>query len=96
MMLELCRLKHWAVAGMSINYIKCFDLIPRQVVLALPFKLGMDPGTCKICPRAHANLSPAATPPWSTWYLASSPPQGQLSGCCLRIPRTQVPHSPLS
>ena len=28
LLLELCRLRGWVVAGMSINYKKCFDLIP--------------------------------------------------------------------
>ena len=45
-LLELCRLRGWAVAGMSIDYVKCFDLIPQAVVLALALELGMDPGTC--------------------------------------------------
>ena len=27
-LLELCRLRAWTVAGMSIDYVKCFDLIP--------------------------------------------------------------------
>ena len=45
-LLELCRLRGWAVAGMGIDYVKCFDLIPQAVVLALAFELGMDPGTC--------------------------------------------------
>ena len=34
-LLELCCLRGWAVAGTSIDYIKCFDLIPQAVVLAL-------------------------------------------------------------
>ena len=46
-LLELCRLKRWAVAGMSIYYVKCFNLIPQAVVLALALELGMDPGTCR-------------------------------------------------
>ena len=41
-LLKLCRLKRWAVAGMSINYVKCFDLIPQAVVPALALEL--DPG----------------------------------------------------
>ena len=46
-LLELCRLRGWAVAGMSIDYIKCFDLIPQAVMLAPALELGMDPGTCQ-------------------------------------------------
>ena len=45
-LLELCRLRGWAVAGTSIDYIKCFDLIPQAVVLALALELGIDPGAC--------------------------------------------------
>ena len=29
-LLEMCRPRGWAVAGMSIDYIKCFDLIPGR------------------------------------------------------------------
>ena len=43
-LLELCRLRGWAVAGMSIDYVKCFDLIPQAVVLALAMDLDPDPG----------------------------------------------------
>ena len=32
---------------MSIDYVKCFGLIPQAVVLALALELGMDPGTCR-------------------------------------------------
>ena len=46
-LLELCRLRGWAVVRMSINYIKCFHLISQAVVLALALELGMDPGTCR-------------------------------------------------
>ena len=31
-LLELCRLRGWAMAGMSIDYMKCFDLIPQAVM----------------------------------------------------------------
>ena len=43
---ELCRLRGWAVTGMSIEYVKCFNLIPQAVVLALALELGMGPSTC--------------------------------------------------
>ena len=29
---------------MSLDYVKCFNLIPQVVVLALALELGMDPG----------------------------------------------------
>ena len=46
-LLELCRLGAWAVAGMSIHYVTCFDLIPQAVVLPWALEPGMDPGTCR-------------------------------------------------
>ena len=42
----LLELRRLAVAGMSIDYVKCFDLIPQAVLLALALELGMEPGTC--------------------------------------------------
>ena len=56
------RLRRWAVGGMSIDYVKCFDLIPRAVVLALALELGMDPGTCRAlgAPRTPCCLSTRA------------------------------------
>ena len=44
-LLELCRLKGWAVAGMSIDYVKCFDLIPQAVILALAWELAWTQGS---------------------------------------------------
>ena len=32
---------------MSIDYIKCFDLIPQAVMLAPALELAMDPATCR-------------------------------------------------
>ena len=46
-LLDLRPLRGYAVVGMSMNYIKCVDLIPEAVVLALALELGMDPGTCR-------------------------------------------------
>ena len=44
---EPCRLRGWDVAEMSIDYVKCFHLIPDAVLLALALELGMDPRTCR-------------------------------------------------
>ena len=55
-LLELCRLRGWAVAGMSIDYVKCLDLIPQAVVLALALELGMDPGTCNALGAMYKEL----------------------------------------
>ena len=54
--LELWRLRRWAVAGMSIDYIKCGDLIPQAVVLALVLELCMDPGTCRALGTMYKQL----------------------------------------
>ena len=35
-----------AVAGMSIDYVKCFVLMPQAVVLALALQLGAVLGMC--------------------------------------------------
>ena len=55
-LLELFRLRGWAVVGMSIDYVKCFDLIPQAVVLAVALELGMDPGTCRALGAMYKQL----------------------------------------
>ena len=55
-LLELCRLRGWAAAGMSIDYIKCFDLIPKAVVLGLELEPGMDPGTWRALGAMYKQL----------------------------------------
>ena len=62
-LLELCRLQGWDVAGMSIDYVKCFDLIPKAVVLALALELGMDLGTCRAPgPCISSSAGPSRSP----------------------------------
>ena len=41
---------------MSIDYVKCFDLIPHAVVLALALELGMDQGTCRALRAMYKQL----------------------------------------
>ena len=41
-LLELARLKGWRLEGLSLDYVKCFDLIPQAVVLRIARDLGMD------------------------------------------------------
>ena len=55
-LLELCRHRGWAVAGMSIDYVTCFDLIPQAVVSALALELGIDPGTCHALEAMYKQL----------------------------------------
>ena len=60
---EPCRLRGWAVAGMSIDYVKCCDLIPQAVVLALAVELGMEPGTCRaLGPCTNSSAGPSRSP----------------------------------
>ena len=42
-LLELCRLNGWTLAEPSINYKKCFNLIPQVVVLQVAAELSMAP-----------------------------------------------------
>ena len=53
-LVELCRLQRWAVGGISINYVKCFNLIPHAV--ALPSELGMDPRMCRALGAMYEQL----------------------------------------
>ena len=83
-LLELCRLRGWAVVGMSIDYVKCFDLIPQAVVLALALELGMDPGTC--CALGAMYKQPCRAfkiaRAFSLWWQATN---GILQGCPLSV-----------
>ena len=54
--MELCRLRCRAVTGMSINYVKCFDLIPLAVMVALALELGMDPGNSRALRAMYEQL----------------------------------------
>ena len=83
-LLELCRLRGWAVAGMSIDYVKCFDLIPQAVVLALALELGMDPGTCRALGAMYKQLRRAfkVAGALGLWWQATN---GILQGCPLSV-----------
>ena len=79
-LLELCRLRGWAVAGMSIDYVQCFDLIHKAVVLALALELGMDPGTCRALGAMYKQLRRAfkIAGGFGLWWQATN---GILKGC---------------
>ena len=83
-LLELCRLKGWAVAGMSIDYVKCFDLIPQAVVLALVLELGMDPGVARALGAMYKQLRRAIKVAGclGAWWRATN---GILQGCPLSV-----------
>ena len=84
MLLELCRLRGWAVAGMSIDYVKCFGVIPQAVVLALALELGMDPGTCRALGTMYKQLRRAfkIAGAFGLWWHATN---GILQGCPLSV-----------
>ena len=46
-------------AGMSLDYMERFDLIPQAVVLALALELRMDPGTCHALGAMYHHLRKA-------------------------------------
>ena len=50
------------MAGMSIDYVKCFHLIPQAVVLAVALELGMDPGTCRALGAMYKPAGPSRSP----------------------------------
>ena len=83
-LLELCRLRGLAVAGMSIDYVKCFDLIPKAVVPALALELGMPPGTCRALGAMYKQLRWAfkIAGALGLWWHATN---GILQGCPLSV-----------
>ena len=83
-LLELCGLRGWAVAGMSIDYIKCFVLLPQAVVFALALELGMDPGTCRALRAMYKQLRRAFKIAGSLglWWRATN---AILQGCPLSV-----------
>ena len=82
-LLELCRLRGWAVVGMCIDYVKCFDLIPQAVVLALALELGMDTGTCRALGAMYTSSS-------------AGPSRSPGPSACGGRPPMALPHEALS
>ena len=74
----------WAVPGMSIDYVKCFNLIPQAVVLALALQLGMDPGTCRALGAMYKQLRWAfkVAGAFGLWWQATN---GILLGCPVSV-----------
>ena len=64
-LLELARLKGWNVAGLRLDYVKCFDMIPQAVVLRVARDVGMDHGTLRALPPMYGQ-------PRSAFRLAGS------------------------
>ena len=55
-LLELARLKGWRPEGLSLDYVKCFDLIPQAVVLRIARELGMDDGVLRALATMYGQL----------------------------------------
>ena len=53
---ELCRLKHWAVMGMTTDYVKWLDLNSQAAVLAQLLELGVDTGTLFVLGATYKQL----------------------------------------
>ena len=72
------------MAGMSIDYVKCFDLIPQAVVLALALELGMDPGVARALGAMYKQLRQAfkVAGCLGAWWRATN---GIPQGCPLSV-----------
>ena len=69
---------------MSVDYVKCFNLIPQTVVLALTLELGMDPGTCRALGAMYKQLRRAFKIVGGLGLLRQ-PTNGILQGCPLSV-----------
>ena len=69
---------------MGIDYVKCSDLIPEAVVLALALEVGMNPGTCRALGAMYKQLRRAfkITRALALWWQATN---GILQGCPLSV-----------
>ena len=83
-LLELARLKGWNLAGLSLDYVKCFDIIPQAVVLRLARELGMDRVTLRALAAMYRQLRRAFRLAGSLgeWWRATN---GILQGCPLSV-----------
>ena len=72
------------MAGISIDYVKCFDLIAQAIVLALAFELGMDPGVARALRAMYKQLRRAFKVALclGAWWRATN---GILQGCPLSV-----------
>ena len=72
------------MAGVSTDYVKCFNLIPQAVVLAVALELGMDPGTCCALGAMYKQLRRAfkIAGALGCWWWATN---GILQGCPLSV-----------
>ena len=84
LLLELCRLRGWVVPGMSIDYKKCFDLIPQAIVLWVAVELGMAPAICRALGAMYQQLrrSFQIAGYLGQWWRATN---GIVQGCPLSV-----------
>ena len=83
-LLELARLKGWRLEGLSLDYVKCFDLIPQAVVLRIARELGMDDGVLRALAAMYRQLRRAfrLAGALGAWWQATN---GILQGCPLSV-----------
>mmetsp|Transcript_7378 Transcript_7378/g.11211 ORF Transcript_7378/g.11211 Transcript_7378/m.11211 type:complete len:91 (+) Transcript_7378:519-791(+) len=81
------------VAGLSLDYVKCFELIPQIVVLHLAAELGMGPEVCRALAAVYRRLQRAlklasnCVGPW--WWTTN----GILQRCPLSVVLGNWTHS---
>ena len=56
LLIELCHVMHMTLMGFGLDYVKCFDLIPQQVVLLVAKEEGMDEGVHRALSGMYAQL----------------------------------------
>ena len=56
LLIELCHVMQTTLMGFWLDYVKCFDLIPRQVVLLVAKEEGMDEGVHRALSGMYAQL----------------------------------------
>ena len=56
LLIELCHVMHTTLMGFGLDYVKCFDLIPQQVVLLVAKEEGMDEGVHRALSGMYAQL----------------------------------------
>ena len=83
-LLELARLKGWRLDGLSLDYVKCFDLIPQAAMLRIARELGMDDGVLRALAAMYRQLRRAfrLAGALGAWWQATN---GILQGCPLSV-----------
>ena len=83
-LLELAQLKGWRLEGLSLDYVKCFDLIPQAAVLRIARELGMDDGVLRTLAAMYRQLRRAfrLAGALGAWWQATN---SILQGCPLSV-----------